>query len=283
MKILLLYTVYKENLLRINNLIASLNLQKDQIKNYNFEPIFVVGTPHENLDFKGYRYIKLDIEDSLVNHPYKLFKVFEILENEEFDFICKPDHDTLITFKNFDKSILKGYDYVGSLCENDDDVNVSVNINKIKKDINLFPTFFKEKFNFMAGNCYFLSKKALKYIITQKKFLEDCKKYFVFEDRLFGYLLKDKDIKLNNISHIDNFTIENALQVTKNFFSIHPVSNNIFLELTSQPIKTQKEILEKNKLFNLGRRLSYFKKLEINIRKVLIDFYNEKRSIGING
>jgi len=283
MKILLLLTVCEQNLVRIKNLIKIFKAQYVEMEKAGFEPLFVVGTPCNTIDFEGFNHIKVDVEEKYTNHYLKLFESFKQIMNMPFDYICKADDDTYLDFSRFNPTMIQGYDYAGRLLDNDPTAAITVimNIFMLQKELNFFPPFFKEQFKFPTGDCYFLSKKAISYILTQEKILESCENRYVLEDKLYGYILDKSSFKSNNINVYDDFAKNNLMQITTNYFSIHPVSNIIYTKLLGKTIKEQQQIINENKMINLSSRLAYINTLEEKIKQAVMDFSNSKKSIGL--
>ena len=74
---------------------------------------------------------------------------------------------------------------------------------------------------------------------------------------------------------------ENELQVTTDYFTIHPIGESVLPSLIGVKIKEQLPIINNSKLLNLTRRKAYMVELENQLRKVIDDFSNAKKSIGM--
>jgi hypothetical protein len=151
----------------------------------------------------------------------------------------------------------------------------------LQKELNFFPPFFNEQFKFPTGDCYFLNKKAISYILSQEKVLELCNNRYVLEDKLNGYILSKSGLKSNNINVYDDFAKNNLMQITTNYFSIHPVSNIIYMKLLGKSVQEQQQIINENKIINLSSRFAYINTLEEKIKQAVMDFSNSKKSIGL--
>jgi hypothetical protein len=283
MKILLLLTVCEQNLIRISNLIKIFKAQRTEMEKAGFEPLFVVGTPCGTIDFEGYKHIRVNVEEKYTNHYLKLFESFKQIMDMPFDYICKADDDTYLDFSRFDPAMIEGYDYAGRLIDNDPAAAITVvmNIFMLQKELNFFPPFFNEQFKFPTGDCYFLNKKAISYILSQEKVLELCNNRYVLEDKLNGYILSKSGLKSNNINVYDDFAKNNLMQITTNYFSIHPVSNIIYMKLLGKSVQEQQQIINENKIINLSSRFAYINTLEEKIKQAVMDFSNSKKSIGL--
>lgn len=282
MNIILLITVCDLNKNRVLNQIENLNnLYKSTVK---FIPVFSCNMEY----IRNYDVIKVDTTIDSYNNLYKkLFLSFEYIDKHyNYDFICKLDDDTLINFDRFDENVLIGNDYIGQMLNGKGDSTITIDLYfyDIHKSIPITDDFFaKSDFTFAKGNCYFLSKSAVSEILKHRTFIDNLDgKKRINEDRLFGYLLqKNPNIKKKDISLTDEFTVENLLQVTVNYFSIHPIHESIYKSLISKTIDEQKVIIEKYKSVNLLSRKILLHELENRIQSTVINFVNDKRSIGI--
>ena len=71
------------------------------------------------------------------------------------------------------------------------------------------------------------------------------------------------------------------MQITTNYFSIHPVSNIIYMKLLGKSVQEQQQIINENKIINLSSRFAYINTLEEKIKQAVMDFSNSKKSIGL--
>lgn len=283
MKIVLVITVCNQNKKRIisqvNNLKWSLIPEGIYIK-----PVFVFGRDGDTSD------IPFDTLVVEVNEEYnllyrKLFEAYKIIDKTiDYNFICKIDDDTKINMESFTKSLIEGEDYVGRMFEGNTEATITLRLDfyNINRTINLKPTFFSgTSFKYATGDCYFLSKKAVNHLLSSEDVLSKCGNARVEEDRLFGYILHDKGIKIKDINLTNKTIEENELQVTTDYFTIHPIGESVLPSLIGVKIKDQLPIINNSKLLNLTRRKAYMVELENQLRKVIDDFSNSKKSIGM--
>jgi hypothetical protein len=200
----------------------------------------------------------------------------------DLDFICKIDDDTLINFDRFDHNMLQNMDYVGRMFSGKASMKITLDLDlfDIHNTFDMGQQFLNEEFTFATGNCYFLSKKALHFVVNSKMMTFD-NSLRIPEDKLFGYILKDKPVVLNDINYSNKVIEENRLQVTQNFFSIHPVHENLFNNLLNLKVEEQIDFLNNNKLLNFTKRMVYMKILENQLKNVIIEFIDSKKTIGL--
>jgi hypothetical protein len=224
----------------------------------------------------------VDVKEEYTSLYKKLFAGYKALYDRDFDFICKIDDDTKINVERLDKSLLEGADYVGRMFNGGGDwsakITIDLDLLDIHHTIYNADDFVTTPFKFATGDCYFLSKKAIKYIIEQEEaIIKYSKEYdsYVREDGLFGYLLYDKDVVVRDINCMTPLTTENRLQVTQNYFSIHPISEVLFNQLIGISADKQMEIINDNKILNLLKRKIYLNNLENKIKNVISEFLND--------
>jgi hypothetical protein len=247
-----------------------------------FVPVFVIGK--NQTSEIPYPTIRVDVEDKYRFLYKKMFLTFiEVLRlYPDLDFICKIDDDTLINFDRFNDSMLQNMDYIGRMSHGKSSMKIILDLDlfDIHTTFNMNQQFLNEEFTFATGNCYFLSKKALQFIVNSKLMIFD-DSLRIPEDKLFGYMLKDKPIVLNNINYSNKTIEENRLQVTQNFFSIHPIHENLFDNLLNLKVEEQINFLHNNKILNFTRRMVYTKGLEDNLKNVITEFIDSKKTIGL--
>ena len=103
----------------------------------------------------------------------------------------------------------------------------------------------------------------------------------ICEDQLFGYFLNNEPIKVKNINLISEFTQQHCLQVTKRWFSIHPIHTNLYTRLIGLTVDEQQKVLEEHNLINYKSRLLYFIDLQKDIKEVVERFFNKNKQIGL--
>lgn len=289
MKIVLLVTVCNQNKERIRNQVN--NLKWSLIpEGVEMTPVFVFGKGGDTSDIP-FETLVVDSEEKYTHLYMKMFKAYKAIhEKYDYDFICKIDDDTKITTECLKPEWLKGKDYIGRMFSGNSQFSVTFDFDwyEIHKKMDLVPPFYEGvDFQFATGDCYFLSKKAVQHILDSEKVLYSHEGLLSFdgicsaEDRLFGYILHGKDVVLNDIKLIDPVIEENRLQVTEDYFSMHPIHNTLFSSLIGVKIKEQFEIVCKNQTINLLRRRAYIQELENKVKGAINDFLNSKRSIGL--
>ena len=122
-----------------------------------------------------------------------------------------------------------------------------------------------------------MSKKAINYILNSPLPSDIGNN----EDILMGYFLRNKNIIINDINHVDTFTEENNVQVTRNYFSIHPIHENLYQSLIGLDIPHQTSIISNNKILNNIKRDIYRNKLTNEIKITIKKFVNSPRSMGL--
>lgn len=282
-KTLLVITVCKNNRNRVFNQIENLAKNSSLLEKFNIHPIFITSQD-DDLELNEFEVLKVNVIDKYTNLYQKIFLSFDKLKDREFDFICKIDDDTLINLDKFNLNLILGFDYIGRTSNNFTGSHITINFNMFMIDnkIDFYPSkYFKKPFKFCSGDCYFLSKKALSILLEKKDFLNNLDNEIVCEDQLIGYLLDNEDIKINDITETSRVITENSLQVTKDFFTIHPVNEKIFKSLIDLDFNSQINILEKNKFSNHSLRLAYLSNLQSRIKQEVINFYNENKLIGL--
>jgi len=285
MKIILLITVCKQYKSRIQNQIENLkNISK--VTGVEWQPVFLFAKDDKTLDINiPHDILTVDVEERYNVLYKKMFAAYKAIDAKyEYDFICKIDDDTKLNIENFNVEWIRGKDYVGGFHPGSARLNVTFDFDfyDIHKTVSLIPDFFNTvPFKFATGDLYFLSKKAVSCIISAEEIIEKCSGLRSYEDRLFGYILHNKgmvidDIKLKNVD-----TVENRLQVTKNYFSIHPIHDALFPQLIGKKPEEQFEFICNNPTLNLLRRTAYIKELEKKILDAVNDFVNSPKSMGL--
>jgi hypothetical protein len=249
-------------------------------------PIFVFGKGGTPFVVKNpYEVLNVDVSENYTNLYKKLFAAYkEINARYTYDFIWKVDDDTKINFESLNTEMLEGMDYVGRMLNGNLDAKIRIDLDfcNLHKEISFKPPFFDSvDFQFASGDSYFLSRRAVDWILQQNHIIEKCEGYRVNEDRLFGYLLRDKDLNTKDISLNTEFTEENDLQATEGYLTIHPISMFIFTSLIGFSVESQIQKLNDNKSINLLRRKAYVQELENELKRVINNFVNSKRSIGL--
>jgi len=283
MKIVLVITVCNQNRKRITSQVN--NLKWSLIpEGIEITPVFVFGKGGDTSDIP-FQTLVVDVNEEYNLLYRKLFEAYKIISKTfDYDFICKIDDDTKINTESFTKYLIENEDYVGRMFEGNTEATITLRLDfyNINRTINLKPTFFSGKsFIYATGDCYFLSKKAVNYILSSEEVLSKCGNARIEEDRLFGYMLSDKDVKIKDINMTNEVIEENELQVTTDYFTIHPIGESILSSLIGVKIKEQLPIINNGKLLNLTRRKAYMVELENQLRKVIDDFSNAKKSIGM--
>lgn len=283
MKTILAITVCKNNRPRVFNQVENLLKNSSFLSKHNIHPIFVTSKS-DDLVLNEFKVLKLDLEDKYTNLYKKIFSMFDVLNKEEFDFLCKIDDDTFINFNEFNYEYLKNFDYIGRVANSFTGSHITINFNMfmINNKIDFYPSkYFNKPFKFCSGDCYFLSKKAINLINSKNQFLNNLEAEIVCEDQLVGFLLDKEDILIKDITESSLDISKNSLQITKNFFSIHPINEKIFKNLITLNKEDQMKFLEKNKFSNHSIRLAYLHKLQDKIKQEVINFYNETKLIGL--
>ena len=285
MKIILLITVCNQNKQRIKNQINNLKYSLN-LSNIKFHPIFLFGS---NGDVTGipYETMIVDVDEKYNFLFLKLNKAYKIInEKYDYDFICKIDDDTKINLELFKKEWIFGCDYIGRIFDDNlkSTITIDMDFCQIHKTIDLKPNIFNGvNFKYASGDCYFLSKKSVNFIqfsdIIVDNIIKDGNR--VNEDRMFGYILRDKNIIIKDINLINTEIKENDLQVTTDYFTIHPINEYLYPSLIGVKIKEQMFIINEKKPLNLITRKIYQKQLEDTIKKTIIDFVNSKKAIGM--
>jgi hypothetical protein len=284
MKTILLITVCNKNKQRIENFITLLNFYKNALIEHQITPIFVLGK-NESFTYSNYNFINVDVEEKYTNLYKKIFLAFKKIFNDyDFEYICKVDDDTFLNLNMFNFNEICDADYIGRIIPNLNFPDIDINLNKflIKSKINIYLSFLsKHTFQFATGDCYFLSRRSVKAILKNEHILNEYKDDLICEDQLFGYLLKNESLKVKDINETSVFIRHHCLQVTKQWFSIHPIHTNLYAQLINTPLIKQQELIEKNNIINYKSRLSYFLDLQKDIKKVVEDFFNKDKQIGL--
>lgn len=285
MKIILLVTVCKQYKSRIQNQIDNLkNLPK--VNGVEWHPIFLFAEDNKTLDITiPYDILTVNVEERYNILYRKMFAAYKAVDAKyNYDFICKIDDDTKINLDVFDPEWIRGKDYVGGMYSSSARLNITFDFDfyHIHKTVSLVPDFLnKIKSEFASGDLYFLSKKAVKHILTTEKIIEECEGLRAYEDRLFGYLLHDKGMVTSDIKLMNEDVEENRLQVTNNYFSIHPIHDMLFPQLIGKSPKEQFDFICNSPTLNLLRRSAYIKDLERRILETVNDFVNSPKSMGL--
>lgn len=283
MKILLLITVCEQNKERVNNQIINLNKHRDSLSRFNITPIFVHGNQDLSIDIP-YETLKVDVEEKYSNLHKKIIESLCIIQNRDFDFLIKIDDDTLFNIDLLDTSFLKDNDYIGrfepSFTENY--IKIHIPMYNFYDNIPLYPSIFQDKFKFATGDFYILSKKAINYIITQKSiFYTFSDEDYICEDQLIGFILNNLPVKTHDINYSSEETKDNALQITKKLMSLHPINSVLFNKIINLSPSNQLEELFKFKMMNLSYRKVLINKIGNDIKKLLLDFANSKKTMGL--
>lgn len=284
MRSLLLITVCEANADRINNQIAHIERNLQYIFERNITPVFVCGSTGISTTVPEYCEVwTLDVEERYTNLYKKIFTMFCKASELDFNYCIKIDDDTLFNFKEFNSIDLNG-DYIGRMHESYSQNKIDINLPmyNIKKTIQLYPSIFNDIFSFATGDCYILSKKAVDIICTKTSVLDTCKESeYICEDQLIGYVLKDEMIERKDIT-LQSADIEsNVLQVTRNYMSVHPVHTALFNEISLLTPVQQVQKLIDSKRINFLYRKSLLNKLETDIKNLLLDFANYKKTMGL--
>lgn len=291
MTIVLVITVCQQNQARILHQINNLNNAKTAgliPEEVNLIPLFVFGKSASPSGFNvknPYETLVVDVPERYTMLHRKLFAAYEyVRKNYEFDFIWKIDDDTKVNFQALNPDSLKGKDYIGRMSNSWMDAKLRVDLDfcNLHKDITFKTTAFDGiNYKYATGDCYFLSPKAVDWILQQRHLLEKCDDGFTCEDRMVGYMLDEKDLVIEDIGLYNDFTIQNDLQVTNGYLTIHPISQFVFTSLIGFPVEDQIVRLEQSQSINLTKRKAYVQELENKLKQVVTDFLNSKRSIGM--
>lgn len=282
--ILLTIVTCLQNKQRIINQVENL---KAYILPKNLKVYFCFGKNYDNRYaelLKEYNTLVIDVEDEYLNRSLKTKALLiDAYKKIKFDFLIKIDDDTILNYDLINKLEFNA-DYTGRFqkCDMDSFVQMQLFKFNIFEKIEMFSKIFDNPFNFATGDCYILSKKTVEEINAFN--LPDLTKedlIFLNEDQMVGYILCDKNISTSNIIYNDNSTFKNELQTTKNGFSIHPVSDSLFLNLIKKPFAEQLKIIENNSLKNLTSRKMYTKMLRDSLLNTIVDFLNKTKTIGL--
>ena len=63
--------------------------------------------------------------------------------------------------------------------------------------------------------------------------------------------------------------------------SCHPVNETVFNFFINKSSLEQIELFKKYQTINLNSRIAYFSKLENEIKKTVVNFFNSKKNIGL--
>jgi len=284
MRSLLLITVCETNADRIVNQINHIQQNIECIIEKNITPVLVCGTPGISIPSPDCCDVwVLDAEERYTNLYKKIFMMLQKASTLDYDYIIKIDDDTLFNFTEYNTEMLDG-DYIGRMHESysQNKIDITLPMYNIKKTIQLYPSIFNSEFSFATGDCYILSKKAVDIICAKSSVLNTCKESeYICEDQLIGYILKDESLIRKDIT-LQNEDIEtNVLQITEKYMSIHPVHTALFSELSLLKPKQQAQKLIDSKRINFLYRKSLLNKLENDIKKLLLDFANSKKTMGL--
>ena len=285
MKILLLITVCATNSERIKFQIANLEKHKDNLKNNGIIPIFVFGdiAYKEQIDYDSWN---LDTEERYSNLYKKILKSLKKSLDTEYDYLIKIDDDTLVNWDKFGVSFLKDYDYIGRIQNfyTQNKVVLDIPMFNINKTINLYPQTFKENFKFATGDFYCLNKKTVEFLVEQEEFVYQHFKEeeYICEDQLIGFLLRNKEIKTNDLTFGDiNIQLQHKLQITKDVLSIHPINTVYLKSILEKNTEDQIDYLIQNKFSNLMYRENLLSQLQTNIITEVFNFVNSKKLMGM--
>jgi hypothetical protein len=282
-KILLTIVTCIQNEKRIFNQVSNLKSYKLP---ENLTVVFCFGSNYDDRYaelLKDYKTLKVDTEEQYLFRALKTKKIFESIVNFDYDYIIKIDDDTILNY-DLINSLNLSFDYIGRFqnCDRESFIQIQLYKFNIFDKIDAFTKVFTHPFKFATGDCYCLSKKAVNLInnymlpkLNKEDFL------FLNEDQLVGFILSETGITYNDIKFTSDITFKHELQITQQGFSIHPVAENVFVELIKKNFEEQLSILQQNILKNLSLRKIYTKKLKDNILKAIIDFINEDKKIGL--
>lgn len=283
MKIILLITVCKQNLPRIQNQLLCLDKHKELIKNYNIRPVF--ATADADLTVEGYDTIYLEgLEEKYTNLARKIvYSLKHVNENYEFDSLIKIDDDTLFNVDRLNLDIFK-HDYVGRFYDHftQNEIRINLPAYNLYETIKLYPSAYSDcKFSFASGDFYVLSKKAVNEVVNNIDVLEAFYKENVriSEDQFVGYCLRSSEITKLDYKHETNRTRQHVLQITTNITSVHPIINTMFASLLDKTPEQQVSSLLVSP--SLSYRNILLEKLKLNIKNVIFDFVNSKKLSGM--
>lgn len=275
MKIALLITTHSKHIKRFENQLFNLNYSKQVLILNNITTFFLVDDDFNTVKYKDLNFIKTKEIDKYSNLYRKLLSGYEYLfNNYNFDYIIKIDDDTLVDFTKINLSKIKDYSYAGHLIKhNTDEGRLSINFLSCNKTINLFPFEFNNLKEYIAGNFYILSKHSVQKILEFKvpKHFND---YYINEDSFFGYIMQKNNIFAKDISLSNINILNNKLMVTP--YSIHPVSVVLFKKLIGKELEMQLDIINSNKIFNLGLRSVFNNKIDKFFISTLKSFMDSK-------
>jgi len=284
MKIILVIPCCNQNKQRIKNQIDNLkwSLAPSGWRPIELIPIFVFGRGGDtsNIPFET---MVVDVDEKYTNLHLKFLEAYKRINDKyDFDFILKIDDDTKINIEKFKKEWIEGKDYIGRFLYGNLPSKIILELDhfNIYKTIYINPrTFEEELFRFVTGECCFFSKKAINHIYKSDFKLAESQGYA--EDRLFGYLLRDDSIIKHDIKLVNDVITENNLQVTSDYFTIHPINESLYPYLIGLGEEEQMEIIKKNQCVNLLKRKIYLETLEYDIKEAVIKFLNSKKTIGL--
>lgn len=283
MKIALLITVCSLNQERITNQVKNLEKNKQWLEQYNIVPYFVSANPTPVIPSE-YKVIELPYNDEYFYLAKKtVLSIEHILEHTDCDYILKIDDDTIFNVDRFDLDYLQ-YDYVGGM----DSVKKSRIIIdlppcRIYDELKLYPSLYSSaEFTFAHGDFYGLSRRAAEHVVSHKHLLDDMytENVRVSEDQFVGYCMYLGNFTSLNIkSDVMDHNLK-ALQITKNYMSLHPIHNSMFLPFLEKTPEEQITALEKSTVSLIYRE---FKLLELKkeLHNVILEFMNSKKSMGM--
>lgn len=286
MKFVLLITACSKYINRFNLQIKNLDKNSHFINKHHITPLFVFGEDDAELPPQcKYKQIRVKTGERYTNLYKKIILGFEESLKLDFDYLIKIDDDTLVNFQHFESQIFSTYDYIGRIQNffTKNTINIDLPMYNIHKQVDLYPSSFEENFKFATGDFYALSRKWLEYIIHQKQYVFDTFKEedYICEDQLIGFLLKDQPLAINDIISNDRETFDLKLQLTKNNLSVHPINCQLFEQMINMDSKKQLFFLKTNRMLNLYYRESLLDNLQKSIKKLILDFANSSKLMGI--
>tara|TARA_R110000868_G_scaffold195048_3_gene440731 strand:+ start:15882 stop:16742 length:861 start_codon:yes stop_codon:yes gene_type:complete len=282
--IILLITVCNQNKKRIINQLFNLSTQHSK-EDMIFKPVFLFGAGGDTSNIP-YDTLVVDVKEQYTNLYLKLFKAYKIINKKyTYDYICKIDDDTKINLQNLDINLLENKDYIGRFFSGVTETSITLKIDfcNLYKVINLIPDALCQNYQYASGDCYFISKKAVEHILSKESIIQNLAHDVneINEDSIFGKLLESPDIIKGDINLTNEFSTINELQLTQNYFTFHPINENLYTQLIDKTIDEQINIINNNKTLNLLKRKLDISELENNLKKVVFDFLNSKRTNGL--
>ena len=271
------------NFSRIQNQLLCLRKHKELLDQYNIQPVF--ATADAELTVEEFDTIHItQFKEEYTNLARKIVYSLDHLYNKyTFDYVIKIDDDTLFNIDRFDLSILT-HDYIGRFYDEFTKNEIIINLPayNLHETVRLYPSAYScDPFEFASGDFYILSKKAVQEVISNTEILEIfySENVRVSEDQFVGYCLRAEHITKFDFKYETDITMQYVLQITSNITSIHPVCNSMFASLLNKaPEEQLQDLIDSSSLI---RRKFLIEALKTNIKNVIFNFVNLKKSSGM--